>query len=148
MSIDDSGTRLGCKRRLNICLGFACPRKSSDLNQDIARHRSKKIARNLLLLCLPCRKGWIWYFFIISFLGRFDDELFLRRRYGHQNDSRRSRSIGQLMRKSRLWYHENNSIDIVQLYDCGAQGTSHLYPEDITITACIRLLIVFYIDSE
>jgi hypothetical protein len=43
---------------------------------------------------------------------------------------------------------EKNSIDVVQLYGCGVQGTLYLYLKDITITACIRLLVVFYIDSE
>jgi hypothetical protein len=29
---------------------------------------------------------------------------------------------------------EKNSIDVVQLYGCGAQGTLYLYSENITIT--------------
>jgi hypothetical protein len=32
-----------------------------------------------------------------------------------------------------------NSIGVVQLYGCGAQGNLYLYSEDTTITACIRL---------
>jgi hypothetical protein len=43
---------------------------------------------------------------------------------------------------------EKNSIDVVQLYGCSAQGTLYLYSEDIMITTCIRLLVVFYIDSR
>jgi hypothetical protein len=50
----------------------------------------------------------------------------------------------QLMRRSRLWYYEKNSIDVVQLYGYGAQGTLYLYSEDITITACIRLSHLLY----
>jgi hypothetical protein len=54
----------------------------------------------------------------------------------------------QIVKSPFMLVSVKNNFDVVQLYGCGAQGTLYLYSEDTMITACIRLLVVFYMDSK
>jgi hypothetical protein len=54
----------------------------------------------------------------------------------------------QIVKSPFMLVSVKNNFDVVQLYGYGAQGTLYLYLEDTTITACIRLLVVFYMDSK